>query len=550
MAKEVVTRFAPSPTGYLHVGGARTALFSWLYARRMGGKFILRIEDTDLKRNTPKATQQVIDDLRWLGIDWDEGPEVGGPNGPYFQSQRKEIYERFIKKLIEQKKAYYCFETPEELQRMREEAEAQKKGFIYPRPDVWPGPEDVEKARAQGRPVTVRFAVPQDKTFVVNDVVRGRVVFEPGQFGDFIILKSDGFPTYNFACVVDDELMGVTHVIRGQEHLMNTPAQQLLQEALGFRTPVYAHMSVTISQDGGKLSKRERPKALRRIIKSDPNIDLQKLADSAGITIDELNDFLRKKTTPDMEAIDAMAKYLGVTLPEVNVVDFFKSGYLPEALVNFIALLGFSPGTDREIMSVDELIACFDLSRLTRSNSLFDRKKLIAFNTEHIRMAPKEKLLQHFKKYLRAVESPLLGADDQTLTRLLEVCVGARTLAEIEKKSVFLFLKDEEIEYDPKAVEKVLLRNEGLAILKIVREKLAAMSDFSEEELEGMLRGLAEEMQLGLGKVAQPLRVAICGTTVSPPIFTSVKLLGKERTLARIDTTLARFAGRKQEGKT
>ncbi|MHC4648056.1 MAG: glutamate--tRNA ligase, partial [Planctomycetota bacterium] len=251
VSETVVTRFAPSPTGYLHVGGARTALFCWLFARRTGGKFILRIEDTDLKRNTPTATQQVIDDLRWLGIEWDEGPAVGGPNGPYFQSQRKDIYDKYVRKLIDQKKAYYCFDTAEQLQEMRQDAETQKRGFIYERPQVFPTDKEAEKARAQGVPVTVRFAIPQDETIVVKDIVRGEVTFSSGEFGDFIIRKSDGYPTYNFACVIDDELMGVTHVIRGQEHLMNTPGQQVLQQALGFRTPIYAHMSVTVSEAGG-----------------------------------------------------------------------------------------------------------------------------------------------------------------------------------------------------------------------------------------------------------------------------------------------------------
>jgi glutamyl-tRNA synthetase len=215
----VVTRFAPSPTGYLHVGGARTALFNWLWARRMGGTFILRIEDTDQKRNTPTAMRQVIDDLRWLGIDWDEGPETGGPNGPYLQSQRKDIYDKYIKQLIEEKKAYYCFETPEELDAQRKKAEARKEGFAYRRPEKFPGFEDAEKARDEGRPVTVRFAVPQDEPMVVEDIVRGQITFGAGEIGDFIIQKSDGFPTYNFACVVDDNLMKITHVIRGQEHL-------------------------------------------------------------------------------------------------------------------------------------------------------------------------------------------------------------------------------------------------------------------------------------------------------------------------------------------
>ncbi len=539
MASEtVVTRFAPSPTGYLHVGGARTALFSWLLARRTGGKFILRIEDTDLKRNTPTAAQQVIKDLRWLGIDWDEGPEVGGPGGPYFQSQRKDIYDRYIKKLIDEKNAYYCFDTAEEVQEMREGAEAQKKGFLYQRPEVFPTDEDAAKARTQGLPVTVRFAIPQDEIILVSDVVRGEVTFSAGQFGDFIIQKSDGFPTYNFACVIDDELMGVTHVIRGQEHLMNTPGQQALQQALEFRTPVYAHMSVTISEGGGKLSKRERPKALRKAIKAEPNIDLEKLAEVGGLSLDEVRSFIAGKTMPDMPCVDAMAKYLGVSLPEINVVDFFNSGYLPEALVNFIALLGFNPGGDREIMPIEDLIACFDLARLTKSNSLFDRGKLLAFNTEHIRMAPKEKLLHHFKDYLKAIQSPVASADDALLSRIVDLSEGARTLAQIEQKSRFLFLRNEQIKYDEKAVKKVLLKDNGIAILRIVRDKLAAMEGLTQQKVETMLRSLAEEKQVGLGKVAQPLRVAICGTTISTPIFDSVVMLSKDDTLARIDNAL------------
>jgi glutamyl-tRNA synthetase len=251
-----------------------------------------------------------------------------------------------------------------------------------------------------------------------------------------------------------------------------------------------------------------------------------------------------------MPGVDAMARYLGVNLPEVNVVDFFSSGYLPEALVNFIALLGFNPGDDREIMPIEDLIACFDLSRLTKSNSLFDRSKLLAFNTEHIRMVPKEKLLQHFRSYLKAIESPVVSADDELLARIVDLSEGARTLAQIEQKSRFLFLTNEQIEYDEKAVKKVLLKSDGLAILQIVRDKLAAMEPFTAENIETMLRSLAEEKGLGLGKIAQPLRVAICGNTISLPIFESVQMLGKEKTLVRIDITLAKFGGKAQTEET
>jgi len=472
MSGKVVTRFAPSPTGYLHVGGGRTALFNWLWARKTGGIFILRIEDTDLKRNTPTATQQVINDLRWLGIDWDEGPEVGGPNGPYFQSQRMDFYDKYVKKLLDEQKAYYCFDTTEELEELRSEAEAQKKGFIYCRPESFPDAKDTEKARAQGQSVTVRFAMPQNETIVVNDIVRGEVAFDTAQIGDFIIQKSDGMPTYNFACVVDDYLMKITHVIRGQEHLMNTPAQQALWQALFPAAPLpkYVHMSVTVSDSGGKLSKRERPKVLRDAIKLRGGIDLDKLADSGGITREDLEDFIGGKSTPDMPNIDLMAQHLHVPLPEINIVDFFKSGYLPETMVNFLALLGWNPGDQREIMPLDELIKSFDLGRLTKSNSLFDRKKLLAFNTEHIRMTPKEKLLQHFKDYLKTAKSLIPADDDKKLARILEICAGARTLAEIDRKAGFLFLPNDKIKYDQKAVEKVLLKTAaGPSCLSFVR---------------------------------------------------------------------------------
>jgi len=540
MLEKIVTRFAPSPTGYLHVGGARTALFCWLWARRNSGTFILRIEDTDQKRNTPTATQQVINDLRWLGIDWDEGPEVDGPNGPYLQSQRKDIYDKYVKQLIDQQKAYYCFETEEELDAMRKKAKAQKKGFVYPRPEYFPTLQDAQKAQAQGKPMTVRFAVPQDKSIIVNDIVRGQISFKPSEIGDFIIQKSDGFPTYNFACVVDDYLMKITHVIRGQEHLNNTPAQIALSQALfpDATLPRYAHMSVTVSDAGGKLSKRERPQALRKAIKAMQQVDLKKLAEVAGITLEQIDSFINGKTTPDMPSIDAMAEYLGIDLPEINVVDFFQSGYLPQAMLNFLALLGWNPGDNREVMSVEELIESFDISRLTKSNSLFDRQKLLAFNTEHIRMMPNDKLLKHFKDYLREVESPVLSADDELILRIVKLCEGARTLADIERKSRFLFVPDDAIKYDEKAVKKVLLKGDAGMILRIEWDSFTAMDEFKYEKIETMLRSLAEQRQVGLGKVAQPLRVALCGSTVSIPIFDSVQILGREKILSRIDKAL------------
>jgi len=543
MPEKIVTRFAPSPTGYLHIGGARTALFNWLFAKKMRGTFMLRIEDTDQKRNTPSAIRQVIDDLRWLGIQWDEGPEVGGPHGPYLQSQRLDIYNLYAKKLIESGLAYYCFDTAEELDAMRKEAEAKKSALVYRRPEKLPDESDVQKAKAQGKPVTIRFAIPQGENIIVNDIVRGQVSFAAVEIGDFIIIKSDGFPTYNFACVVDDALMEITHVIRGQEHLMNTPGQQMLWQALfpDKALPQYVHMSVTISEGGGKLSKRERPKALRNAINAKENIDLTRLAQVAKISVEELQSFVEGKTTPDMPGIDAMAEFLDVTLPEINVVDFFHSGYIPEAMVNFLAFLGWNPGTGREIMPLDELIASFDITRLTKTNSLFDRGKLLAFNTEHMRMVPPEKLLKYFKDYLKAVDSPLLAASDEILKKLLQLSAGARTLADVEHKCRFLYLPDDKIEYDEKTITKVLLKDKGRDILPIVRDKIASMQQLTSKSTEDMLRNLADEKHVKLGNVAQPLRVAICGTAVSTPIFESVEMLGKEKTLARIDNVMKKI---------
>jgi len=541
----LVTRFAPSPTGYLHVGGARTALFCWLLARSQNGRMILRIEDTDQKRNTPTAMKQVMQDLLWLGIDWDEGPDPENPtdptksrgdNGPYLQSQRLDTYQQYVQKLIESGHAYYCFDTPEELHKLREEAVAAKRTFLYTRPERFPNENDVETARSEGRPVTVRLVIPQNKPIIVQDVVRGEVTFDAAEISDYIIVKSDGFPTYHFACVVDDELMEVTHVIRGQEHLMNTPGHLVLQQALGFRTPTYAHMSVTVSEGGGKLSKRERAKTLVKAIKSNREIDLDAVAQAGRINRTDLDDFLAGKSSPDQPNLTAMAEFLHIHLPEINVIDFFQSGYIPEALVNFIALLGWSPGDNREIMHIDELIQAFDLNRLIKANSLFDRQKLISFNMEHLRMVVPEKLKQHFRKYLEVVDSPIARADDETLTTLIKINEGARTLEQIEQKCRPLFV--ETIEYDPKSVKKVL-RKEGVPeILRQVHAAFAALETWDEDSLMKVIEDLCTKTNLGMGKVAQPIRVAVTGSNSSPPIGDTLVLLGKDQTLKRIQDTI------------
>jgi glutamyl/glutaminyl-tRNA synthetase len=535
----VVTRFAPSPTGYLHVGGARTALFCWLMARHHEGRMILRIEDTDQSRNTPTATAQVIRDLRWLGIEWDQGPDNGGPHAPYLQSERLDLYNKYAQKLLAEGKAYYCFDTQEEIGAARLEAEKQKKAYTFTRPATFPSEADVRKARAEGRNVFVRFAMP-DEEIVVKDVLRGDVRFAAKELTDFVIVKSDGYPTYHFACVIDDELMQVTHVMRGQEHLMNTPYHQALQKALGFGTPMYCHMSVTVNESGGKMSKRDRAKALALAIKTRGSVDKAKLVEAGGITIEQLEELLKGESMPDMPQIDAMAKSLGVHLPEINVVDFFRSGYLPEALFNFLALLGWNPGGEKEILPKEDLVKAFNIEKMTKTNCLFDRKKLLAFNTEYMKLLPPATLLGHLRNYLTEVGSPVAAASDELLAILIKANEGARTLEDIDLKSRFLFVTDDAVQFDVKAVQKVLQGNsgEGLTVLRTLRDKLAALTDFTGEAVEEMLRQFTEESKLGMGKVAQPIRVAICGTTISPPIFESVRLLGREATLARIDRTL------------
>ncbi len=540
-----ITRFAPSPTGYLHIGGARTALFDLIWAKNTNGKYLLRIEDTDQSRNSPTAAKQVMDDLKWLGIIWDEGPEKEGEVGPYFQSQRLDIYRQYVQKLLDMGKAYYCFDTSEELEAMRKEAASKKQNFIYPRPKTFPTLADVEKAKSQGRDVVVRFCMPNDEV-VVNDIVRGEVKFAGKDLSDFIILKSDGFPTYHLACVVDDELMGITHVIRGQEHLMNTPGHVAMQAAFGFKTPVYAHLSVIISDGGGKMSKRERAKVLKAAIKKSQGIAHDKLAEVGGISVDELNEFLSGDAMPDTPAIDAMAGYLKVDLPEINIIEFVRSGFLPEALVNFIALLGYSAPLDKEILTLQEIVDSFDPTRFNKTNCLFDRKKLLAFNTEHIKMLSEDALLARYKDFLNVVGSPAAKADDAVLKKVLKASHGARTLAEIDNKSRFLFIDDDKIEYNQADVDKVLLKNgEGLAMLGVLKDKLAALDVISEQAIENLLRGIAEEKQIGLGKVAQPLRVAICGTTVSLPIFESIDMLGIDRTIKRMERTMEIFREKK-----
>ncbi len=546
MTQTVRTRFAPSPTGYLHVGGARTALFNYLLARRLGGKFALRIEDTDQQRNVSGAADKLLDDLRWLGLHWDEGPQAGGELGPYYQSQRLEIYQQHARRLLEQGDAYYAFDTRDELDAMRAEAQKRKQNFRYPRPASFPSEAQARQAHDASRPVVIRFKMPE-QDFVVPDQILGEVRIKAGEVDDFVIQKADGWPTYHFAVVVDDELMGVTHVLRGQEHLMNTPNHMGLQQAFGFRTPVYAHLPIILNMDGSKMSKREKNVAVRQAVKAELDAggrDAAQLAALAGVPADILETWLGGDATLESEPLSRLAAALRLTLPEIEIHDFRVSGYLPEVLVNFIALLGWSPGGDREKMSLDEMCQTFSLDRIGRTNARFDRAKLLNFNTTALAAAGLPRKRAALKDYLAVnPASPLAGQDDATLERVLELCEGMRVLRDVETKTGPLFMPDDAYAYDADVVQKVLLKSGGAGrqIVAELRELLAAVADWSPAGLEAAVKSYAEPRGLGLGKVAQPLRVAVTGTNVSPAIFDTLALLGRERTLARIDRTLGAY---------
>jgi glutamyl/glutaminyl-tRNA synthetase len=545
MPEIVRTRFAPSPTGYLHIGGARTALFNYLLARHAGGVFIVRIEDTDQTRNIAAADRKLLEDLRWLGLEWDEGPETGGDYGPYHQSQRLELYREHARRLLDEGWAYYAFETREELEAMRKVAQRRgERGFRYPRPATFPSEADAERARQAGRPVVVRFKMPE-RDFVVPDQILGEVSIGASELSDFVIVKADGWPTYHFAVVVDDAAMRITHVLRGQEHLMNTPNHMALFEAFGYEMPRFAHLPIILNMAGAKMSKREKDRAVREAVRSS-DLDDEQLMELAGIGDPALLESWKQgETQLPGDSLLSLARARNITLPEIDIHDFRRSGYLPEVLVNFIALLGWSPGNDREKFTLAELGEAFSIERVGKTSAKFDRGKLLAFNTDGLEAASSERKLVAFRDYLNVNEATRLrGLDDALLMRLLEVCRGLRTFADVELKCGALFVPDEALWYDDKAVQKWLLKGgrPGREVLAELRDRLAAVEDWRGPVLDELIRGYAEEHGLGLGKVAQPLRVALTGTTVSPQITDTLELAGRARTLARIDRALTQFA--------
>lgn len=541
MPSSVVTRFAPSPTGYLHVGGARTALFNWLLARHTGGQYLLRIEDTDLARSTDDAVRQLVEDLTWLNLKWDNAELV-------YQSKRLATYNKIIEGLLASGNAYEAWETSGELEALREAAKKAKRPFIYKRANY--ADDQLARFRDEGRKPVIRFVMPV-KEHRFADVVAGKeIVQSPYESQDFVIRKTDGMPTYHFGVVVDDAEMGITHVLRGLEHLKNTFNHIALQEALGYERPIYAHLSTMLDPSSGeKLSKRDRDRRIRKRVQdwmrsSKKSVD--ELSFATGVAASRLTDWIATDTMQldlaEQPKVMAVVGLKETDLPEIMVHDFRKNGYTPDVLLNFLALQGWSPGNDLEQMPIEQMIEKFGLDRLISSNPKFNREKLKAFQTDAFVAMTPEARLQAARDWLAInPTSKLNGASDEELLLLLAMNKGFHVLGELDEKCAFFFVPDGELTYDAKAVDKVLKKDDaqGLAALREMREAFAGLPVWSHEVIETSVVGHATARGLGMGKVAQPLRVAVSGSSVSPPIFETLAFLGKDRTLARIDRCLA-----------
>jgi len=550
-----VTRFAPSPSGHLHVGGARTALFSWAFAKGRAGRFIIRIEDTDQKRSSDAASVGFLKDLDWLGIRWDEGPEYrapdgatvgGGPNGSYFQSERLEIYDRYFQKLLREGKAYEAWDSADELEGMRKEAMARKEAFRYRFRGLVT--ED-QKARyiAEGRQPVVRFRA-GEAAVTIQDEVLGDATLPAGEIDDFVIRKKDGFPTYHFAVVVDDELMGVTHVLRAQEHFTNTAKHMLLQDALGFRRPVYGHLSIIKNPDDSKMSKRDKDKVLRKAVREKG----LGAPPEGSVTAEEWTRWLSDDNVQlDLDGAIRLAEALRVQLPEINVDDFRRSGYLPEVLCNFLALNGWSPGGDIEKFDNEFLKQRFGLDRVMKTPAKFDRIKLLAFNTDAITTMDPGEFARRCREHARQFRPEFLARlDAERFALLMKACQErSKTLDDPFKANTFLLADDAQLAFsDDKNVRKALGigavapdgGRSGLDHLRAVREILAALPEWTQASLEhAATEYAAAHAGAKIGAVAQPLRIGVSGSTVSPPIWDTLVLVGRGSALARIDRCVA-----------
>ncbi|MBS0197924.1 MAG: glutamate--tRNA ligase [Planctomycetes bacterium] len=568
-----VTRFAPSPTGHLHIGGARTALFCWAFAKRTGGKFILRIEDTDLARSSEESARGIMEDLAWLGIEWDEGPvlrHLGGQRpiggdprhvGPFFQAQRLALYNQYIESLVRAGRAYPAFETGDDLEVKRKAATAAKKTYRYERPaDVQPGVfnEDRWQQACRGDAHVVRFLAPHEQ-IVVPDQVLGDVKIAPGELDDFVIRKADGMPTYHFAVVIDDELMGVTHVLRAQEHLANTPRHVAMQKALRrtdtgapFRTPLYGHMPLIFNMDGSKMSKRDKAKIARASLKAamqkDPSLTPASLAMTLGIDEAALTGFI----AADNDALDTaerIARHLKIALPEIEVSDFRGNGYLPGAIVNFLALLGWNPGLktqdgkDLEKFDAAFIADHFDLARIGKANAKFDRNKLLSFNAEAIGALTAAEFARRWMEWLAEFEPEIHAKASRLSAEQLTILAGAlkpraKTLRDALRPAAFALAGDDEYTFDAAAVEKNLLSADraGMKLLVEFRGRLDTVEPWTPEAITAAIDAFAKEKGMpNPGGIAQPLRVALTGAGVSPGLGETMAVLGKASSLRRID---------------
>lgn len=547
----VITRFAPSPTGDLHIGGARSALFCWALAKasREGGepgRFLLRLEDTDRARSSDASARAILEDMAWLGLDWQDGPSFEGFGGdergvgPYEQSNRLDLYTEQLQKLLKAGRAYPAFDTPQELAVMRDAAQREKKNFVYRRADDYDLAASLKRMEA-GEPCVLRFAADPEAEIRVADSVLGAVRFGPGELEDFVVRKADGFPTYHFAVVVDDALMGVTHVLRGQEHLSNTPKHVALQQAMGFPTPVYAHMPLLFNDKGGKMSKRERDQVARDALKQR---GLDTLTDDAGDRAVLEKWAGDKKSQLEPADLERLASAMGIELPEVSVKDFRKAGYLPEVIVNFIALLGWTPpkhddGTDREHFDAAFLAEHFTVEKIGKSNARFDRKKLLSFNMDAIAAMPAGEFCARFVSWATAHAPSVAGVHASLVT-----AVQGQSKTFVDAAERCRFAVEAPASYDEKAVKKFLAKNDGagLRLLGALRSALAELEAWDAEALEEAVGAVAEREGAKMGAVAQPVRIALTGAGVSPAIGATLGVLGRDEAITRIDRCLAAHA--------
>ncbi len=472
-------RFAPSPTGYLHVGGARTALFNWLYARRHGGTFILRIEDTDIERSSTDMVTAIFNSMKWLGLDWDEGPDVGGPHAPYFQTQRLDQYRAAGAALLASGHAYRCFCNPDHLKAERATAEAVGETWNYDRRCYKRTVADVSARLSAGEPNAIRFLVPEGVT-AFDDLVHGRIEFDNSHIEDFVVIRSDSNPTYHLSVVVDDVEMAVTEVVRGDDHISNTPKQVLLYQAMGAAVPRFAHVPLIMGPDKKRLSKRH-----------------------------------------------------GAT----SVGEYETAGYLPEAMVNFLALLGWSPGGDQELFTRDELIARFDLDGISGGNAVFNTEKLDWFNQQHIMRLPADELLRRIRPDLKAAgwwSDDLLNARFDWMTRVIELLKPrAKKLSEFVPQMRAFFTN--ELVFDDAAVARHLSDPSVPGLRKAFADVLRTVEPFDAVTIEAALRALAIDRGVKAGVLIHATRVAVTGQGNSPGLFDVLELLGRERVIERLE---------------